>query len=522
MNTFTKFTDSYTRTKSKDGKVKITGTIVYNDCPFRFRVNEISYTTYNMRGCIYMLSPKTGNILQVKKDQKSDSTDSKKSQYMPIKTDKWLRTTDDETILAELKSAAKDLYIKYKYALDEELRLVSTDHLSIATIVHTHAEKFLNRYKPDVTDATRRTHLHRLERLASDLKNYTMASVSMNVLKKLYKEYGKIASAIFRLAAIFWSYCTELGIYQGKNVFEEHLAKYAPTRTPVSEEMALKQLRPKSLPENVERTILQRIMHAPADDAFITCALLICCFGLTATEAHNSKWGDIVFNLLGIQIPHAQIIISKENIAGATHDYTRPGFLIYAEELYRRYRELQLKYPDLDDRYILTDENGKRISYQRLTAFCKSFLIHCGLKYEDLKSAEYKLYGAGVSLLLAHYKYRITAICGMSPDEGVTLFLCGRSLQHDVTSSNYRSFTSHSGQVYNLKVLSRDKRFYPANDEPIKVTVDNETTTITAIAKNPETFTHTDGAILLQPGDYLEINASCIVHGTIKTKPYEP
>ena len=87
MNTFKKFSDSYTRTKSKDGKVQITGTIVYNDCPFRFRVNEIFYTTYVMRGCIYMLSPKTGSILQVKKEQKTDSSDSKKSHYMPIKAE---------------------------------------------------------------------------------------------------------------------------------------------------------------------------------------------------------------------------------------------------------------------------------------------------------------------------------------------------------------------------------------------------------------------------------------------------
>ena len=227
-------------------------------------------------------------------------------------------------------------------------------------------------------------------------------------------------------------------------------------------------------------------------------------------------WNDVIFNRIDRPETTVQFSIRKENLAGATHDFTRPGTPFCARELYRRSQSALLRWGSLDGHRVLENIDGKALSCKKLNEFCRNRLLHNGMDYGSLSADMSQPYGVGVRLLLANYKAHIVYLSGFSEDSAVVKFLLGHSLSGNATADNYRSFTSPEGQEYLLDILSRDKTFEPKIPKEALISQPINTggeTVITVKAKDPRHFNRVKATIHLSPGEHLDILAPGILNG---------
>ena len=108
-------------------------------------------------------------------------------------------------------------------------------------------------------------------------------------------------------------------------------------------------LKPASLPKRVEQALNRWISEASPDDTRYTGMLLVKDAGFPSGEACALLWTDLLFNRMGRSETTVQFAIQKEFIAGATHDYTRPGTTFCANELFRRARACLERWGSLEN-----------------------------------------------------------------------------------------------------------------------------------------------------------------------------
>ena len=347
-----------------------------------------------------------------------------------------------------------------------------------------------------------------------------MDSIPARALLQLHQELGDKGDELFRLAGQFWRFCMEMGIYQGQNPFELYFLRNPSSSRKPSEGMQRQALKPASLPRQVEQTLNQWISDAPSDDMRYTGMLLIKDAGFPSGEACELLWDDLLFNRMGRPETTVQFVIQKEFIVGATHNYTRPGTTFCAKELLRRAQACLERWGSLENHYVLEDFTGKRLTSKQLTEFCRERLLHSGMDYASLTPDRSQPYGVGVRLLLAHCKYRITYLAGLQEDSGAVRFLRGFSLAGNVSADHYRDFTSPEGQNFLWNILNRDKSMEeaPPAGDLIHTSVDGDTIIITAKAPEPNRFNHITGSILLEKGQFLDIQSPNLLHGHLKIK----
>ena len=79
--------------------------------------------------------------------------------------------------------------------------------------------------------------------------------------------------------------------------------------------------------------------------------------------------------------------------------------------------------------------------------------------------------GAGVTILLNTYAYKLATICGLqSLDPAALCYMKSNSLSWSVTADCYRSFSSPEGLHLLYRYLLRDTRFLPERTEPNIIT----------------------------------------------------
>lgn len=516
----------------KGERIHASGSLMLNDCTFTFSLNEQSHGKYLMRGRVGLRS-QSGKILRKTGVNRSRVLEKMRKANNGVLPDHFeesesllairqvnTHTMEEEEIRAAVFEAAERLYAENYMAIQDDARLSGTDKMHPSNAVRLYKNRFFASYPRRITKETRRGKELALEKIASKLDRYTMDGISMRALQKLYQELGKRADELFRLAEAFWNFCKESGVYRGENPFEAYFLKNPATKRGVPEELIKKALKPQSLPVSVERTLNQEIEQADADDVRYIGMLLAKDAGFPAGESCQLLWTDLLFNQMERPETTVQFRIQKENIAGATHDYTRPGTLFCARELLRHANAGLEHWGTLEGHYVLESFDGKRLTSKELTEFCRERLLHSGMDYTCLTSDRTQPYGVGIRLLLAHYKYRITCLCGLQEDSGAVQFLLGHSLSGNVTADYYRSFTSPEGQDYLLNVLNRDKSMEKALPvaEEIQAVSDGNMMTVTVGAADPNRFNHVTGSVLLEKGQYLDVRSMNLLHGHFKIR----
>ena len=512
------------------GTQKAYGSLLFNGCLFTYSLNSQKAGMYLMRGqvslcgqngkVLHITGPRYREILE-KMKKKNDGVlpgSYKNSDTLLAKKQITLQSMEEADIKEKILYAAEELYSENILAIQDDIKSDPVDKLHPSEAVRRYKKRYLDTSSRRITAETRRKKERNLERIASKLDRYTMDTISERELQRLHKELGGKANELFHLAENFWRFCIEIGVYQGKNPFEVFFLKN-PTSSRRSSETLIRQLMtPKSLPADVVRKLRQEIMEADADLVKYTGLLLILEDGFPVEEGCALRWSDLLFNQMGRTETTVQFGIKKEFIAGATHNYTRPGSPFSALELFRRAEKCRAHWGTLEGHYILEDFNGKRLDKKALTEFCRERLLHCGMDYLNLAPDRSQPYGVGVRLLLAHYKYRITYLAGLQDDNGAVRFLQGLSLAGNVSADYYRSFTSPEGQNFLLNILSRDtfSNDAPQSDELIQITSDGESTTVLVHAQNPGHFNRASGTIRLEEGQSLDLCSLSLGSGYIE------
>lgn len=533
--------------KNNRGYAHASGNCQYNGCRFVFNANVQRTGPYRVRGRVTLFSSETGTALKVRGPRQREILNSLRAEgkepgpetfsimsefYVKTVRDEEGREGLDESELKELRiclddirqpvlDAAERLYTENILAIEADMQAATVDNMKPSFVVYRYHNRFLNNLSgPKIKQETRRRKERQLKKLAAQLDKYTMSTIPQTALSSLFRKLGKDGGTIFRLAEQFWNYCLELGIYHGQNPFTQFLLKNNTTKRAAPDDLQRKALAPKSLPEKVERLLNQALEQAAPDDTKSTGLLLIKEVGFSAVDACNLRWDEVHFNEMERIEPTVQFAIQKEFIAGATHDYTRPGTPFCAEELGRRAEFFRARWGTLNNRYVLEDGDGKRLTSNELTAFCREQLFQCGMVPGELGATSGTL-GIGVRLLLANYKNRITYLSGTQPNDGAAKFLQGLSLSGNVTADHYCSMTSPEAQEHLLNLQARDKSFARPLPDDIELVCREDTdgkTSFLVHSKEPQRFNRSTVTIRLEPGQSLEVMANCMLQGHIIVK----
>ena len=520
-----------TQTK-ENGLLHISGSLMFNGSRFTFSFREQQRGMYRLRGRV-ALRAVDGKILPIDGPRRRAVLERMRQNHggtLPQRAEHsdsllavkqvFLHTTQEEALRAAVQKAAEELYAENLLAIQDDMSSARVDKTHPADAVRLYMRRFFASYPRPITQETRRRKERRLQKIASKLDRYTMDSIPARALLQLHQELGSKGDELFRLAGQFWRFCMEMGIYQGQNPFDQYFLRNPSSGRKPSEEMQWQALKPASLPKRVEQALNRWISEASPDDTRYTGMLLVKDAGFPSSEACALLWTDLLFNRMGRSETTVQFAIQKEFIAGATHDYTRPGTTFCANELFRRARACLERWGSLENHYVLEDFSGKRLAGKQLTEFCRERLLHSGMDYGSLAPDRSQPHGVGVRLLLAHYKHRITYLAGLREDSETVRFLMGLSLAGNVSADHYRDFTSPEGQNFLWNILNRDKGMEeaPPAGDLIHTSVDGNTTTITVKAPEPNRFNHIIGSIRLEKGQFLDIQSPNLLHGHLKIK----
>lgn len=475
----------YQHTMDNEGHHHIQGTYYLNGVPFRFSLNE-QKKGYRLRGRISIISPSNGRVLKKigserravteewNEEHPNEKMTGKALERLNIYKEFNINTLDDEDIKKRIAEKAAKLFSKYSStitAAQKEIGIVA-QHTAVQA-ASIYEKDFLKSFYPKVTDGTRRQKELIIARVTAELSAAPMGAITSAMLKHYAKNHEKSWEEDLRVAEKFWEFCLDQGVYRGRNPISAFLEDAAERKHKKSNEDNMNRAAEFiCLPEEVERKLNGSICGNIGDSGFMGIAL-VKEGGLAAQDACNLLWKDVQFH---DDTGYVSLHLEFNDIAGATHDYTRPIFPFGAEILKAHRGRLLERYSEeeLNDLPVITPAcPGKySISSKELTQLCRTELLRAGLAEDNMLPVKGKAIGVGIRLLHRNYKYRLEHYCGLASDPAAVSYLTGHSLQHDVTADHYRSFTCPEGQRYLFNAMKRDGRFIKVEKgiEPFGIT----------------------------------------------------
>lgn len=509
---------------TKNGKLKVTAIYNIGGILFRATLTEQQSERYPMRGRLVVLSSHDGHVLQMTGAHRdevltclniTDDVSDHRIEALNIKTELHCTSKDVVDLKAVIDKAARRLYIEYSDEIYSDLGKIDTSDLTFLQSVKLYSVRYLDP-KHHLSEAARAAKTEQLLKVASYLLDYTMSSISQTALRTLYDELGKAAPQVFRLAKDFCDFCLARSNSEAKNPFAVYL-ECNPVDTKESPEtLARRAAMPRDLPLKTAQKLRKIITDANPLDAKATCLLLIKEAGVSTEDAASLTWGDIIFNGAdaGLLSNIVQIKLKHDHNIGSTHDYTRPMNRFAVAELSRRRDAAIIKYgASYQRQHLLQAKNESILTTNAQSNCCRTFL----------QQAKFNTDGSdlGIGALHRNYKYILDEYCGLTADNGASLFLQGKSLNHDVTADHYRSFTDPEGQYQLFKVLDRDKRFaVPYEGSKIQcTTASNGTHEIVVHSRDLEHFTEFECTFYLAPGQFIELESEDGIEGYFSAAP---
>lgn len=467
----------------RNGKWQIKGSYWHNNIEFRFAINEQSaISAYPFRGHINIIAP-DGKIMQmqgVQRRTRLKHMDEQHAQYirdnpktrheeLNARQSVSLKSIDETTVKDCISKKAQQLYGTHISTITQKLR-ESTAATTFALAVQLYSQAFINKAIGKIAQKTQRAYINDLVLIGANLDERQMSELRVIDVKRLHQQLkrnntkarsGSTAKRKLNLAARFWQFCREEGLFRAAgNPFTEYISAAISDKKGTAK-LQRDAVTSRVLPEKAERKINELIESNIADGRYIGIAIIKDAH-ISSADACILTWSDIIFD---DTIPDfVRIVQRRDGIAGATHDFTRPCFPFCALMLRRRYEYLLKLYDPatLMSMPVVSQCKApeKRLKGKDLSGHCKRIIQSCGIseaQRERLNSSEHN--GFGIRLLLQNYKHKLAHFCGLSSDTAAVAFLSGRSLRGDTTADHYRSFTSPEGQRYLYIAMSRDTRF---------------------------------------------------------------
>ena len=538
------------------------GSYQYNDITFSFSFREDNSTSspYKLRGKVSLISPKDGYIMQVGPKKRKEISTRRKKQ---AENEGGAAPVFEPEKRYEAFNASRTAYltvdnaVAVKQAVAEKAALIYGDNVaqidkiqhsaakyrnvSFAQAVQMYGTRFFTTYYGAVTQRTRREYEQILRIIGGYLGTTAIDQLRIEDIKRLarelWKKSGKLpenrndksnkkaaekADSTFRrqltLAGKFWVYCSAIKGCNGNNPFTIFLRSYFSNKIN-PKKLQRDAVTVQVLPTDIEAKLNQMIAKKTEDGRYAA-VVLVKDAGLSAKEACSIRWADVIFD--NDIYDYLRISLRRDDIAGATHDFTRPIFPFAGEVLHRRYDLLCKEYDNETVAEMpvasLLKSPEKPLNSKALASFCKAFLTNSGFGgFIGLAREESKRHGTGVSILLKNYVHKLSHYCGLSADKSAVRFLRGQSVSKDVTADNYRSFTSPEGQWYLYSALRRDGRFQEKSGDVTTKIVKLPDGTYRVPAQGPDRLTGAKVTVSLKAGETISCIARYGIEGTVRT-----
>lgn len=494
-----------------------------------------SIARYCVRGTVSLLDPETGGVLKVKtrgnaakgegKDSSSLGADSpevkgmdepgegkKKAVIKDARLSIQMDSHDPETIRKTIAVKARSLYNQnILQILESAEKAIPVSEMSFALAVSVFKSVYLqDRSK---SEPMRHSYDLRLTKVCDLLSAKPISKLSLNMVKEVCEKIGTRWREYIQEAESFLDFIFRMKRDSDNyNVFGEYLK-----RNPTEDKKNARYLQRVAANSDIlstdeERALNQEILSGIENGVLIGVALVKeACF--SASKACELMWNDILFVE---NSPNAlRIRYRRDEIAGATHDYSFPLVGFGAEVLQRRRVWLQeqgFSEAKISEMYVASDEKDPKVRLEPkvLTEACRNILRNAGVGYAVLAGLKEYQKGAGITLLHQTYRYRIETVCGLSEDQAIVRFMMHESLVNMLQANHYRCLTDETAWNYLLTALERDKRFEdevkPAR--PIKRQKIDSGEQITALAENSKRRNRATFCMRLKPGETAKVYAA--------------
>ncbi|MGI6124392.1 MAG: hypothetical protein ACOYIG_09430 [Acetivibrionales bacterium] len=525
---------TYEKVYRNESKLRIYGICYIHDIPMKYYLNQQSNRTL-FRGRISIISPADGQILQMRGKNRREKISDLKQRNSPIldrtgrqeafnaTSELYVNTFNDEEIKRHIEKAALKLFAKYEPSIRIIQKEIGQSAKSTAlTALMLYLDDFERKIYASLRPKTRKSKRCALKRVAAYVSSVPMGEVTQAMLKAYAREHSKTAKSDLLVARHFWDFCKKKRVFNNENPLDVYFDSIIQHKRKVNPGKAVQRATELTCLPTVIESKLNQIIASNINNGEYIGLLLVKECGIPAKLVCESKWKEIIFNK---ELDYVSIIIRKDELAGAIHNYTRPLTPFAASILTNRYTELLKTYSmeQLQEMYVASRKNDpeRPLEPKALTTLCRISLIQCGIDHNNLTTVSGELHGSGIRLLLRNIKYRLEHYCGLSQDPAAVRFLLLMAL-NDVTAENYRSFTCPEGQAYLYNALKRDTRFIEthepnSSEEVIKELLPDGRVKYTILPESPDKLTSFKVKFLLQPHTRIEVFAPQGLTCSIKT-----
>lgn len=322
------------------------------------------------RGQISIISPASGEILQVRGKNRREKFADLKQRNSPVlnrvgrqeafnaTSELYINTYKDEDIKKHIDNAALKLYSKYEPTIRITLKEMGlAAKLTAAAAMTLHYDDFekdqFGTLKPKTCNAKQCA----LRRVTAFLSSVPMGEVTPPMINAYARENPKTAKRDLLVARHFWDFCKKKHAYDNENPLDKYFDNIAQCKHSVDPRKAIQKASELTcLPTEAELSLNRAIANNIDNGEYIGVLLVKEC-GIPAKKACEYKWKEVIFDEA---VEYVSLIIQNYELAGAVHNYTRPIPPFAADILTKRYIELQKSYTDIQiqEMYVASNKNN--------------------------------------------------------------------------------------------------------------------------------------------------------------------
>ena len=432
----------------------------------------------------------------------------------PVSGECYCNRADEESIKKAVLDKVLDLYVEY---LPQILRAMreSTRPAEITPAVAAllYLNRFLDLNYKDASEETVERYRRSLQKHFAQLPNIPMVDFRPSMISRYFKE-NVVGSHARKLMKPFWQFLLLRGCCAGnEDPFPVEEKRKISPQARQKESLCQDTL---SLEEQ------DKLFESIMSKAAVTggdCGIALNLWG-GFHLVDGLTWQDVLFDEQ--DATRVRIAYHRKDLAGATHDFTRPVFPQAAIILRRRYSELHTKHSARElARYPIISQEKKpsnAMSADALRGYIGLALRCIGVKevaFNALKGGE-----IAVSRLILSNSYikNVTQNAGFQDAYGVGNFLQGQSMRGNVTEDHYLSHTDPDAVELMRTGLMAMQPFRSLEQDDTPHTMENGDTEYVFFPEHTRQVLGVIGEFTLAPGEEAVFFIPHGAEGTIRMR----
>ena len=447
-------TDFHLYTDTQGDRVKMEGDYTYHGIRFEFSLNkqgtsdeqEGQQKRKKYRGRITVTSPTTGHPMPFVVNHPYAKTKEKqktKVKFRQISSD----SQSPKKVKESVHEAAQEIYSDNALSFARLVKnTIGPNTIQPELAGDLYAQEYIKyRYGKTNTEETLKKKLKKLLDTLAAMPFKPMSEISTAEASKALEKHPKVDIS---LISDFWDYCILYHYCDGNN----------PVIVPAAENSSAKSKQNKlqkltRVPKQNLQSLNEILRKNPSGP---DCGVALMESHVSAKLACELRWKDITWPT--DDPSYAIGAFDRPDVMCAVHNYSRPLLPITALVLFARHEALRDQFPEeeLREMFVVSTRSDpcKPMQPSALVQESKRLLLLAGVDQNKLLQAkESRADPVSARIMMETYKDLLLRTCGVEEGSGTQKFLCGMSINNDVSSSNYLSFSDPVGHKRLWKYL---------------------------------------------------------------------